>query len=78
MVPPKTNFLFSNLGLIMAQEISIPVYCFMGGGGNGTPSAVLSQKCILWGEGPGKTPALRCLSYLVNSFLTDIKHLTKN
>ena len=28
------------------------------------------------GEGPGETPsALRCLSYLINSFLTDIKQL---
>ena len=33
MVPPKTNFfLFSNLGLIMAQQTSIPVNCFMAGG----------------------------------------------
>ena len=31
------------------------------------------------GEGPGETPsALRCLSYLVSSLLTDIKHLAKN
>ena len=28
------------------------------------------------GEGPGETPsALRCLSYLINSLLTDIKNL---
>ena len=27
-------------------------------------------------EGPGETPsALRCLSYLINGFLTDIKQL---
>ena len=30
------------------------------------------------GEGPSKIPsALRCLSYLVNGFLTDKKHLAK-
>ena len=30
------------------------------------------------GEGPGETPsALRCLSYLINNFLTDIKQLAK-
>ena len=30
------------------------------------------------GEGPGETPsALRCLSYLIKSFLTDIKQLAK-
>ena len=30
------------------------------------------------GQGPGETPsALRCLSYLINSFLTDIKQLAK-
>ena len=37
MVLPKTNyffffFLFSTLGLIMAQETSIHVNCFMAGG----------------------------------------------
>ena len=33
MVPPKTKFfLFSNLGLIMAQQTSISVNCFMAGG----------------------------------------------
>ena len=30
------------------------------------------------GEGPAETPsALRCLSYLMNNFLTDIKQLAK-
>ena len=30
------------------------------------------------GEGPGETPSvLRCPSYLINSFLTDIKQLAK-
>ena len=36
MVPPKTNFffffLFSNLGLIIAQQNSIHINCFMAGG----------------------------------------------
>ena len=33
MVPPKTNiFLFSNLGLIIAQQTSIRINCFMAGG----------------------------------------------
>ena len=36
-------------------------------------------KMHIVGGGPGETPsALRCLSYLINSFLTDIKHLAKN
>ena len=34
MVPPKTNFifLFSNLGLIIAQQTNIHINCFMAGG----------------------------------------------
>ena len=33
MVPPETNFfLFSNLGLIIAQQTSIRINCFMAGG----------------------------------------------
>ena len=33
MGPPKTNFfLFSNLGLIMAQQTSIHINCFTAGG----------------------------------------------
>ena len=36
------------------------------------------SKMHIVGEGPGETPsALRCLSYLINSFLTDIKQLAK-
>ena len=32
MVPPKTNFfLFSNLGLIITQQTSIHINCFMAG-----------------------------------------------
>ena len=35
-------------------------------------------KVHIVGEGPGEIPsALRCLSYLINSFLTDIKQLAK-
>ena len=31
------------------------------------------------GEGPGETPlAMRCLSHLISSFLTEIKRLAKN
>ena len=50
----------------------------MGGGrGDDTPSAILSQKHILWGRGLVKPVVLRYLSYLINGFLTDIKHLAK-
>ena len=47
LVLPKTNlfFLFSSLGLIMAQQTSIHVSCFMIG--DDIPFAILSQKCIL-------------------------------
>ena len=39
-----------------------------------TSCAILSQKCILWGKGPGETPsALRCLSYLISSLLAPWK-----
>ena len=55
MVLPKTNFfLFLNLGLIMAQQTSIPVNCFMAG--DDTPLAILSQKCTLWERGLVKLP----------------------
>ena len=51
IVPPETNFfsLFSNLGLIMAQQTSIHVNCFMAG--DDTLCAILSQKCVLWEKG---------------------------
>ena len=39
----------SNLGLIMAQQISIHVNCFLAG--DDTPCAFLSQKCLLWERG---------------------------
>ena len=78
MVLPKNTFvLSSNLGLIIAQQTSIPVNCFMAGGWH-TPCHPISKIHIVR-EGPGETPsALRCLSYMINSFLTNIKHLAKN
>ena len=71
-----TFFLFSNLALIIAQQTSIHINCFMAGGWQ--PSSHPISKMHIVGEGPGETPsALRCLSYLINSFLTDIKQLAK-
>ena len=77
VVPPKTNFfLFSNLALIIAQQTRIDTNCFMAGGWH-TSCHPISKMHIV-GEGPGETPsALRCLSYLIHSFLTDIKQLAK-
>ena len=73
MVLPKTNFfLFSNLGLIMAQQASIPVNCFMAEGWHTSCHPMSKMHTVE--EGFGETPsALRCLSYLINSFLTGIK-----
>ena len=71
-----TFFLFSNLALIIAQQTSIHINCFMAGGWH-TSCHPISKMHIV-GEGSGETPsALRCLSYLINSFLTDIKQLAK-
>ena len=71
-----TFFLFSNLGLMMAQQTSIPVNCFLAGGWH-TLCLPISKVHIV-GEGPGAIPlVLMCLSYLINSFLTDIKQLAK-
>ena len=77
MGPPKTNFFpFSNLGLIIAQQTSIHINCFMAEGGHTSGSPI--SKIHIVGEGPGETPsALRCLSYLINTFLTDIKQFVK-
>ena len=63
-----TFFLCSNLGLIIAQQSSIHINCFMAGGMTHlVPSYLKNAYC---GEGLGETPsALRCLSYLINSFL---------
>ena len=71
MVSPKTNF-----WLIIAQRTSIHINCFMAGGWH--TSCNLISKMHIVGEGPGETPsALKCLSYLINNFLTDIKQLAK-
>ena len=60
-----TFFFFSNLWLIIAQQTSIHINCFMSGGWH-TSCHPISKMHIV-GEGPGETPsALRCLSYLIN------------
>ena len=71
-----TFFLFSNFGLIIAQQTSIHISCVMAGGWH-TSCHPISKMHIV-GEGSGETPsALRCLSYLISSFLADIKQLAK-
>ena len=71
-----TFFLFSNLALIIAQQTSIHINCFMAGGWQTSSHPIWKMHIV--GEGPGETPsALTCLSYLINSFLTDIKQLAK-
>ena len=52
--PPPLLFLVSNFGLIIAQQTSIHVNCFMGR--QDTPCAILFQKCILWERGLVKLP----------------------
>ena len=60
----------------MAQQTSIRVNYLMAG--DDTPHAILSQKCILWERGLVKqTSQPWGVSYLINSFLTDIKQLAK-
>ena len=55
----------------MAKQASFPGNCFMAGGWHTSCHPIL--KIHIVGEGPGETlSALRCLSYLINSFLTDI------
>ena len=55
MVPPKINFfLFSNFGLIIAQQTSIHINCCMAG--RLPRCAIISQKCILWERGLVKLP----------------------
>ena len=57
----------------MVQQTSIPCQLFYGWGL--TPHVILS----IVGAEPGETPsALSCLSFLINRFLTDIKHLARN
>ena len=71
-----TFFLFSNLGQIITQQTSIDINYLMAGGWY--TSCLPISKMHIVGEGPGETlSALRCLSYLINSFLTDIKQLAK-
>ena len=65
MVPPKTNIFFLNLGLIMAQQTSIHVHCFMKR--DDTPPAILSQTCMLWERGLVKPPQPRRVSYLISN-----------
>ena len=67
-------FVFSNLGLIIAQQTSIYINCFMAGGWH---TCHPISKMHIMGEGPSETPsALKCrLSDY--SFLTDIKQLAK-
>ena len=68
MVSPKTK-----LWLIIAQQTSVQINCFMAGGWH-TLCHPISKMHVV-GKGPGETPsALRWLSYLINSFLADIKH----
>ena len=68
--------LSSNHGLMIAQQNSIRISCFMAGGWH-TSCPPISKMHIMR-EGPAETPsALRCLSYLMNNFLTDIKQLAK-
>ena len=72
-----TFFSFSNFGLIIIQQTSIHINCFMAGGWYTSCHPI--SKMHIMEEGPGETPsALRCLSYLTNSFLTDIKHSAKD
>ena len=66
-------FLFSNLGLIIVQQASIHILWW------GMTSRHPISKMHIVGEEPGASlSALRCLSYLVNSFPTDVKHLTRD
>ena len=68
MVSPKTK-----LWLIIAQQTSVQINCFMAGGRHTLCQPISKMRVV--GEGPGETPpALRWLSYLINSFLADIKH----
>ena len=75
MVPPKINFFsffkpWADNGSTNQYSLSIVLWL-----GVDTPHVIVS----IVGEGSGETPpALSCLSYLINNFLTDIKHLAKD
>ena len=77
MVPPKTNF-FSFLKPWADNSLTNP-YSYQLFYVWGMTHLVLSYiKNAFVGEGPGETlSALMCL-YLVNSFITDIKHPSKD
>ena len=78
MVPAETNF-FSFLKH-WADNSSINQYSYQVFSLWGmTTSCHPISKMHIVGDGPGKTPStLRCLSYLINSFITDIKHPAKD
>ena len=77
MVPPKTFFLSSHLGLIMTQQASIPVNCFMAWGWHTSGQPISKVHTV--GKGPSAAPSTwRHRSHLTNSFLTDTKCLAKN
>ena len=75
MVPPETNVFsffksWADNGSTNQYSLSIVLWL-----GVDTPHVILS----IVGVEPGETPsALSCLSYLINRFLTDIKHLARN
>ena len=74
---PSSSSSKTNFWLIIAQQTSIHINCFMAGRCHTSCHPISELHTV--GEGPGETPsALRCLSYLTNSFLTDIKHLAKD
>ena len=71
MVPPKTNFCFLKPWVDNGSTNQDSCQLFYGWG--------MIHLVHIVGEGPGETPsALRCLSYLINSFLTNIKNPAKN
>ena len=78
MVPPKTNF-FSFLKS-WADNSSTNQYSyqlFYGWGRHTSCNPVSKMQAV--GEGPGETlSASRCISYLIDSFLTDLKHPAKD
>ena len=73
MVPPKTNFFFSQT---LGSTNQYSYQQFYGWGMTHLMPSYLKNAYV--GEGPGETPsALSYPSYLINSFLTDIKQLAK-
>ena len=77
MVPPKTN-LFSFLKPWADNGSTNQYSCQLFKAGDDNSCHPISKMHIV-GEGPGeRLSAWRCLSYLTNSLLRDIKHLAKN